>query len=66
MDSLVCGSLHQRDCSFFQSDKCKKFADQQLERDRWVWAINAEMERMVRSHLDVEEARRYSGKVPDT
>jgi len=36
-----------------------------LERDRWVWAINAEMERMVRSHVPQEEALRNFGKIPE-
>ncbi|WWD18499.1 hypothetical protein CI109_102951 [Kwoniella shandongensis] len=40
-------------------------ARSKLERDRWVWAINAEMERQVRSHLKQEEALREYGKVPD-
>ncbi|WVR06432.1 hypothetical protein IAU60_003463 [Kwoniella sp. DSM 27419] len=40
-------------------------ARSKLERDRWVWAINAEMERQVRSHVKQEEALREYGKVPD-
>jgi len=36
----------------------------QLERDRWVWAINAEMERQVRAHTKQENALREYGKVP--
>lgn len=36
----------------------------QLERDRWVWALNAEKERMTRSHLEAEEARRNLGVIP--
>ncbi|KAK8858607.1 hypothetical protein IAR55_002836 [Kwoniella newhampshirensis] len=40
-------------------------ARSKLERDRWVWAINAEMERQVRSHPKQEEALREYGKVPE-
>ncbi|OCF45974.1 hypothetical protein I317_00062 [Kwoniella heveanensis CBS 569] len=40
-------------------------ARSKLERDRWVWAINAEMERQVRAHVKQEEALRQYGKVPD-
>jgi hypothetical protein len=36
----------------------------QLERDRWVWAINAEMERQVRANVKQEEAYRNLGLVP--
>lgn len=36
----------------------------QLERDRWIWAINAEMERQVRENVAVEEAHRDCGNVP--
>lgn len=36
----------------------------QLERDRWIWAINAEMERQVRDNVEVEEAHRNCGNVP--
>lgn len=41
-----------------------KLTDLQLERDRWVWAINCEMERYARSHVrDVQNLRDY-GKLP--
>ncbi|WVQ65819.1 uncharacterized protein L199_003997 [Kwoniella botswanensis] len=40
-------------------------ARSKLERDRWVWAINAEMERQVRSHVKQEEILRNHGIVPD-
>ena len=40
-------------------------ARSKLERDRWVWAINAEMERQVRSHVEAEEALRMYGDVPE-
>ncbi|WVW84624.1 hypothetical protein I302_106658 [Kwoniella bestiolae CBS 10118] len=40
-------------------------ARSQLERDRWVWAINAEMERQVRSHVKQEEILRNYGNVPE-
>ncbi|WVQ73104.1 hypothetical protein IAR50_002668 [Cryptococcus sp. DSM 104548] len=40
-------------------------ARSKLERDRWVWAINAEMERQARSHLRQEKALREYGNVPD-
>nr|XP_018262424.1 uncharacterized protein I303_05441 [Kwoniella dejecticola CBS 10117]OBR84582.1 hypothetical protein I303_05441 [Kwoniella dejecticola CBS 10117] len=40
-------------------------ARSKLERDRWVWAINAEMERQVRSHIKQEEILRNHGNVPD-
>lgn len=36
----------------------------QLERDRWVWAINAEMERQVRANVSVEDKQRHYGVVP--
>ncbi|TYJ58455.1 hypothetical protein B9479_000662 [Cryptococcus floricola] len=36
-----------------------------LERDRWVWAINAEMERQARSHLRQEKTLREYGNVPE-
>jgi hypothetical protein len=36
----------------------------QLERDKWVWAINAEKERMVRSHLEIETRLRNYDKIP--
>jgi hypothetical protein len=39
-------------------------ARSKLERDRWVWAINAEMERQVREHVEAEEVMRQYGKVP--
>ncbi|KAL1412835.1 hypothetical protein Q8F55_000584 [Vanrija albida] len=35
-----------------------------LERDRWVWAINAEMERQARQHLREEEVLRNHGNLP--
>ncbi|KAK4686458.1 hypothetical protein P7C73_g3664, partial [Tremellales sp. Uapishka_1] len=35
-----------------------------LERDRWVWAINAEMERQVRRHIGQEDKSRQLGNVP--
>lgn len=38
---------------------------EQLERDRWVWAINAEVERQVRAHLDQQNRFRAYGKVID-
>ncbi|ORY24284.1 Pleckstrin homology domain-domain-containing protein [Naematelia encephala] len=41
-------------------------ARSKLERDRWVWGINAEMERQVRSHVKQEEALRQLGQVPDS
>ena len=37
----------------------------QLERDRWVWAINAEVERQARAHLDQQNLFRTYGKVID-
>jgi hypothetical protein len=37
----------------------------QLERDKWVWAINAEKERMVRSHVELEEKLRNHDKIPE-
>jgi hypothetical protein len=40
-------------------------ADNQLEKDKWVWAINAEKERMARSHLQIEERLRNYDNVPD-
>ncbi|KIR57141.1 spore wall assembly protein [Cryptococcus gattii Ru294] len=40
-------------------------ARSKLERDRWVWAINAEVERQVRAHLDQQNRFRAYGKVID-
>jgi hypothetical protein len=40
-------------------------ADGQLEKDKWVWAINAEKERMARSHQAIEERLRNHDKVPE-
>ncbi|WRT67825.1 uncharacterized protein IL334_004799 [Kwoniella shivajii] len=40
-------------------------ARSKLERDRWVWATNAEMERQVRSHQKQEDALRNHGNVPE-
>ncbi|WWC88719.1 uncharacterized protein L201_003632 [Kwoniella dendrophila CBS 6074] len=40
-------------------------ARSKLERDRWVWAINAEMERQVRTHIKQEDMLRNHGNVPD-
>ncbi|WVQ83201.1 hypothetical protein IAT38_005340 [Cryptococcus sp. DSM 104549] len=40
-------------------------ARSKLERDRWVWAINAEMERQVRAHTGQEKVLRDYGAVPD-
>lgn len=39
-------------------------ARSRLERDRWIWAINAEMERQVRAHVGVEEKARQYGVIP--
>jgi hypothetical protein len=36
----------------------------QLERDRWVWAINAELERQSRGHVKEEDAFRNLGLIP--
>lgn len=35
----------------------------QLERDRWVWALNAEMERQVRANLEAEDVLRHYGNL---
>ncbi|OXM79382.1 spore wall assembly-related protein [Cryptococcus neoformans Bt63] len=40
-------------------------ARSKLERDRWVWAINAEVERQARAHLDQQNLFRTYGKVID-
>ncbi|EIW73527.1 hypothetical protein TREMEDRAFT_25253, partial [Tremella mesenterica DSM 1558] len=39
-------------------------ARSKLERDRWVWAINAEMERQSRSHVEMGKTLRNFGQVP--
>jgi hypothetical protein len=36
----------------------------QLERDRWAWAINAELERQARGHVKEEDALRNLGLIP--
>jgi hypothetical protein len=36
----------------------------QLERDRWIWAINAEKERCSRTHVHSEEKLRNTGNLP--
>lgn len=36
---------------------------EQLERDRWVWAINAEMERQTRAHVAQGDALRNYGHI---
>ena len=37
-----------------------------LERDAWVWAINAELEKVVRASRSREEAVRSAGELIDT
>ena len=39
-------------------------ARSKLERDRWVWAINAEMERQTRAHIAYDKLMRDTGRVP--
>ncbi|KAF8895412.1 Pleckstrin homology domain-containing protein [Infundibulicybe gibba] len=36
-----------------------------LERDAWCWALNSEIERMVRAEKDRENILRTTGKLPD-
>lgn len=36
----------------------------QLERDRWIWALNAEKERCTRAHLAAGERLRNWGNLP--
>ena len=37
-----------------------------LERDAWVWAINVEIEKVVRASKDREEAVRQAGELLKT